>query len=174
MTNQPATPADELRSTPMSWIWIGVFTLVAVFGGFLTPWDTISGLLQSGGVGEEQAALIGFVAGYTLPLTVGLAFLVWLWISGTVRSMSGQAAGLSVAGVLFATGLASASLGLGQIPEYGPFRATGAPWVSIPVWVVQGYVNAYGWSLTIASAAIAIGIALQIERWMHGAPGVQG
>lgn len=170
MTDEAPTPADEFRTVSMSWIWIGVFAVVAVFGGFLTPWETITALLQSGGVGEKEATLIGFVAGYTLPLTVGLAVLIWIYVSGVGRGMNPQAAGLIIAGVLIATGAASAYFGLGQLPVYGAYHASGPPWVSIPAYVLQGYVNSYGWSLTIASAAIAIGLAFHVERWAYTAP----
>jgi hypothetical protein len=154
----------------MSWIWMGVFAVAAVFGGFLTPWEVITDLLQSGGVGEQEATLIGFVAGYTLPLTVGLAILVWMYISGVARGMDVRVAGLTIAGVLIASGAASAYFGLGRLPVYGTYHASGPPWVSIPAYVFLGYVNSYGWALTVASAAIAVGIALQFERWAYTAP----
>jgi hypothetical protein len=170
VTQRQPIPADGIRTIPMGWIWASVFVVVAVFGLAITPWDAIGSLIQSEGVGENEASLIGFVAGYTAPLTAGLAFLAWLYVSGTARGMSGQIAGLTIGGVLFATGLASAYLGLGQLPNYDARVPSGPPWVSIPEWVLQGYVNSYGWSLTIASAAIAVGLAIQVERPMYIAP----
>lgn len=171
MTYREPIPADEFRAISMSWIWIGVFAAVAIFGGFLTPWETLTQLLQSRGVGEQEAALLGFVAGYTLPLTAGVAILVWIFLTGAGKGWSPQVTGVAIAAVLVVTGAASATLGLGQLPEFDTtYRASGPWWVAIPGYVLQGYVNAYGWPLTLASAAIAIGIALQVERWAYTAP----
>lgn len=171
MAYREPVPADDFRAISMSWIWIGVFAAVAIFGGFMTPWDTVMHLLQSKGVGDQEAALIGFVAGYTLPLTAGLAILVWIFLTGAGKGWSPQATGAAIAITLVATGAASAYLGLGQLPEFTTaYRASGPWWVSVPGYVLQGYVNAYGWPLTVASAAIAVGIALQVERWAYTAP----
>lgn len=169
MMSREPVPADDFRDISMSWIWIAVFAVVAIFGGFLTPWETINQLLQSRGVGEQEAVLIGFVAGYTLPLTAGLAILAWIFLTGAGKGWSPQVTGAAIAAVLVVTGIASAYLGLGQLPEFGAYRASGPWWFAIPAYVFQGYVNEYGWSLTIASAAIAIGIALHVERWTYTA-----
>jgi hypothetical protein len=155
----------------MKWVWAAVFFVVVVFGGFMTPWQALQHLLQSrGAVGEEDASLIGFVAGYTLPLTAGVAVAAYLLLRGAFESWQGPYVALAVAGILAAAGLIAAYLGLGLLPDYEYRLPSGPPYVSIPLWVLQGYFNTYGWSLMICAAAIGLATALHVDAWLRSRP----
>lgn len=161
----------------MKWVWGGVLAIVLLFGAGLTEWEVLRRLLDSGGtVDEEGASLIAFIAGYTLPLTAGAAFAALLFLRGAFASMEHPAGPLLIiAGILFCAGLLAAYFGLGLLPEYEYKLPSGPPYVSIPLWVLQGYFNTYGWTLMICAFAIGIAIALHIDAWYraHASPGPQ-
>lgn len=167
MVARQPTIADQTRSLSMAWVWAAVFVVVAVFGAGLTPWDAVGELLQNQGVGDTQAQLIGFAAGLTLPLTAGMTILIYLLITGAAQNHSGPAIGVTVAAVLAGAGYLSAELGLGVLPITG--SPPSAPfYISLPVWIISGYISYYGWALTVCSIAIAIALAMQFERWLGG------
>lgn len=160
------TLADELRPIPEKWLWGGVLVIVLVIGGGMTPWDALASVLLEGGVGDEGAALLGFVAGYTFPLTAGLTILAYLGLVGGYRGVDRSVAVLVAAGILFTTTLVAGWLGIGQLPtDAVPLPTTGPPQVRPLAWLLSVYVNSYGWSLALSSAAISVGLAIQLERW---------
>jgi hypothetical protein len=106
------------------------------------------------------------VAGYTLPLTAGVALASVLFLRGAFATMEHPGMRLLwVAGILFAAGLMAAYFGLGLLPAYEYRLPSGPPYISIPLWVLQGYFNTYGWTLMICACAIGIAIALHVDAW---------
>lgn len=171
MSNGDPTAADGLRSIPTTWVWIAVFVVVALIGYGQTPWDTLAMLLEEKGVGEKGQQMIGFVASYTLPLTAGLFVLAYLGLIGAYRGASVIAGWLVAGGVLIGSAMLAGAVGLGQLPDFATAIPQSGPWFARPVaWVLQAYVNAYGWPLAVSSAAIAAGAAIQLERLNHGEP----
>ncbi len=152
----------------MKWVWMVVFLLVAIFGYGVTPWDAVRALLENQGISDEDAQLIAFVAGFTLPLTVGSGVCVYLFLQGTFRSWHPVGVGFAVAGILFGSGGVAAQLGLGLLPSYANNLpdAGGHPVARLLGWVVQGYFNTYGWPLMVCSLAIGVACALQVHAWL--------
>lgn len=159
------TPAEQLRSVPPSAVWAATFAVVAVLGGFATPWETLQVLLKNRGAGEEGASLLAFVAGYTLPLTAGFGVLAFGILIGAYRGASPPAIGFTIGGVLFVAGLVSGYLGLGLLPDYTDVRPSGPPYAAVPLMVLTAYLNSYGWSLMLCALAIGTAAAFQAERW---------
>jgi hypothetical protein len=162
--------ADQLRGLGMGLIWGIVFFIVVVCAGFGTPWEAIEHLLVNEGVGEEGAHLLAFVAGFTLPLTLGSGIIIFLVVTGAHRAYdrSWQLAG--AAAVLWLAGEASRLFGLGLLPDYtGWDRISGPPLLRPLAVVIMAYFSTYGWALMISAVAIGAGCALQIERWLYSA-----
>ena len=63
------TLADELRGIDMGYLWLFAAIVAAVFGYGVTRWDTIKELI------DQKESALAFLAGYTLPLTVGFGIL---------------------------------------------------------------------------------------------------
>ena len=120
----------------MTIVWSIVAFVVFVIGGLATPWDTITTLL-------ENAAIAGWFDEVEWP---------WHLVIGGV--------------VLFVAGLGAQEFGLGRLPEYTTQVPGGPPYISLPLWVLQGYFNSYGAALMVSSAAIGTGSALQLRQWL--------
>lgn len=160
--------ADELRGIGMGWIWSVALFVVFVFGGLLTPWEAVQYLLISQGVSEEGFWLLGFVIGYTLPLTVGFG-LIALWIltgAGSEVNPWLQLGGATL--ILWLAGEVSRILGLGLPPGYRLWGGTGPIYLRPLTIVLKAYFNTYGWSLMICALVLGFVVAVQIERWWHG------
>jgi hypothetical protein len=162
--------ADQLRGIGMGLIWGIVFFIVVVFAGFGTPWEAIEHLLVNGGVGDEGANLLAFVAGFTLPLTLGFGVITFLVVTGAHRAYDWPWQLVGAAAILWLAGEASRLFGLGLLPDYtGWNRISGPPFLRPLAVVILAYFNTYGWALMISAVAIGAGGALQIERWLHSA-----
>jgi len=68
----------------MGFVWGAAVLVVLVFGGFAQPAEALGDVLASG-VNERSAAVLGFVAGFTLPLTVGVAIMTLTALTGAAR-----------------------------------------------------------------------------------------
>src|SRR5688572_14932485 len=106
-------PGDALSGVPILWIWVVIFGVVAVSVLGLTEWDVLERLLENRGLGAEEASMLGFVGGYTLPLTAGVAVSLYLYLTGAIRHWDVKAQLATPFVVLFVAGLASAYMGLG-------------------------------------------------------------
>jgi hypothetical protein len=162
----PLTPADELRSINMRWIWIGTFLVVVFILRVLDPVQAVEFLLMNQGIGDAGARAIAFVAGFTLPLSVGF-FVIWfIVLRGLHRGHSGITQAIGAAAILFVSGLFAKELGLGLLPVYPGRVVSGPPWITIPLYVLTGYLTSYGIELFICALAIGAAAALQVERWL--------
>jgi len=152
----------------MTWIWVAVLAIVLVFGGGFTPWDTLTTLLQHHGVDEAGAGVIGFVAGFTLPLTAGVFLIALLALTNLFPNVQPPWGWVLIAVILAGSGAIAQALGLGLLPDYaGTFRPEG-PWAFWPLEIVaQAYLNAYGWSLAVCAIAIGVAAAIHVERMVH-------
>ncbi|HEX7300281.1 MAG TPA: hypothetical protein VF257_14890 [Solirubrobacteraceae bacterium] len=153
----------------MTIVWSVVAFIVLVFGGFATPWQTISDLLENSGPSEEQQSVIAFVAGYTLPLTGATLVLVYAGLAGWFDDIDGPYVALICGAVLIGAGLVAQYLGLGLLPRYSYDNLTGPPYIRVPLFALQGYFNTYGWALMLCSGAIGSACAVQLHKWQtHG------
>ena len=167
---------ETVRSMKLGWVWGAVAIGVLILAGGVTPWDAILEVISNGGVGEEQASLLGFVAGYTLPLCVGFTIIGVAWITGMGRGANPYVALAGMAFVLIACGWVAQELGLGQLP-IPDAAGTGSmhPAARLLVAVLRGYVNQYGMGLALSSLLIAVGLTLTIAKQIVGeAPQVAG
>jgi len=119
------TIASALRAIPLTVVWVTVFFIVAVFGYGLTPWDAIAQIVESQGLGETEAALIGFAAGFTLPLCVAASLLFYLLLTGEASKHEARTTLGAVGGVLFLAGWLSSELGLSAYKLARPIAAPG-------------------------------------------------
>jgi hypothetical protein len=163
------TPAqgNDAAEVNMTVVWSIVAFVVLVVGGFATPWDTISSLLENGGPSDDQQSVLAFVAGYTFPLTIATGGLVYAALAGWFDEVEWPWHLVIGGGVLFAAGVAAQEFGLGLLPAYTLDVPGGPPYISLPLWVLQGYFNSYGGPLMICSAAIGAGAALQLRDWLN-------
>lgn len=162
------TPADELRSIPTKWMWVAVFFVIAVCNGLLTPWDSIRYLLEHKGLGDDGNSLIAFVAGYTLPLSVGFGVIVFLKLTGAESGISFPSQLFAAAVILYIAGEVARSLGLGLLPNYGVRPSVSVPGYARPLLIVlEAYFNTYGWPLMFSALAIGSASGIQVERWLH-------
>ena len=164
------TVADQLRQIPMGIIWRITFVVVGVGAGLFTSWQDIGvHLIQNQGVGDEGAALLGFVAGYTLPLFVGFFILAFLAIKESDFSRYGwPVLVLALAFILWVCGEAARALGLGLLPDYTYVALGEWPAQLRPLgYVLTAYFNSYGFGLMLCALALGVALAVQVERWVH-------
>jgi hypothetical protein len=152
----------------MKWVWIATFVVVALFGAAMTPWDVLRDLLANQGVSDEGGQLMAFVAGYTLPLTVGFGVCALLYLRGAHESADWRTVAVVAAGILFLAGAGAAELGLGLLPVYdnGLPSAGGHPALRFVLWVLTGYFNSYGWPLMVCALALGCAAAAQVHVWI--------
>src|SRR5689334_8238654 len=86
----PATIADYLRSIKMSWIWTAVFLIVVFLLGVLKPAQTLEYLIENKGMGEAGETVLGMIAGYTFPMTLGFTIIMFYLVSGKELSLNPQ------------------------------------------------------------------------------------
>jgi hypothetical protein len=163
-------PADEFRAVPMGVVWAAAFFVVAVVGGFLTPWAALAHLVENQGVGDEGGNLLVFVAGFTLPLAAGTAILTFAALRGAHRGAPAPGIAFVVAVVLAGTGFLSGELGLGLAPDLGTEPVGGGVYAPL-MWALSAYFSTYGWSLMICGIAVGVAAAVQAERWFFGEDG---
>jgi hypothetical protein len=161
--------ANDLGRTGMQVLWGVTFLVVAVFGFAVTPWEAIAYLLESGGVDSDGAALIGFAAGFTLPLTAGFFIITLAVLTDSVPPMHPWVALGVAAGILWLCGEAARYFGLGLTPDYKTYWAPGPPQFRPITVVLQAYFNSYGWPLMLCALAIGVTGALQLARVLHPA-----
>jgi hypothetical protein len=159
--------AEALRSIPSAMLWAIVAAVVLPLVGVVTPWEALLSLAQHQGVDDEMAFRLGFVAGFTLPLTLGSAVIVYLWLRGVFQQMPPPARFALAGLILIAAGMASRNAGLGLAPAAFPL-VSGPPYVSWPMTALRAYVNTYGWPLALAAVVVGVATAVQLERSIHG------
>jgi hypothetical protein len=169
---------ESIRKINHTYVWIAVAIGVLILGYGMTPWDAIASIIASEGVDEEKASMIGFVAGYTLPLFAGFTIIGLIWITGLGKDVNPYVAWGGMAFILFATGWVAKELGLGQLPIPDAAGSTSVHPLMRPLYaVLQGYVNQYGSSLALASLVVAAGVTLSGAKLMvesTGNPAVPG
>ena len=160
-----STNSITTQHAKVAWMVAFVVTAVGAFG--LTPWDAISQLIQESGVGDTQAQMMAFTAGYTLPATAATALLVWLGLSGHLDAVHGPGLGILVGGVYLVSAFLSASMGLFTLPgvQDGITYEGGPPYVALPLLALRVYLNAYGFGLTVSAVAIGSAAAVQVAAW---------
>lgn len=167
--SEPTSPGEGLglKSDHMKVVWGIVFVVVALFGYGWSQQDVADHLLANEGVGEEGVNMMWFAAGYTAPLTVGVAVLAFLYLRGVFTRMPWPNACGIVAGVLIVCGLASAYLGVGLAPGFESTlpASGGPPIVRLVGWTIAAYLNTYGWPLAVAALALGCGAALRADLW---------
>ena len=158
---------ESIRKINHTYVWIAVAVAVLILAYGMTPWDAIASVIATKGVDDEKASLIGFVAGYTLPLFVGFTIIGFIWILGLGKDMHPYAAWIGMAVILFLTGAIAHELGLSQLPVPDPTGTAGVHPLMRPLAaMLQGYVNQYGSSLVLASAVVAAGVTLSGAKLM--------
>jgi hypothetical protein len=168
--NENRTLGDDLRSIDMKWIWIVVSVIVLLFVG-ITPWDIIISLIENQGIGENEKSVVGFVAGYTLPLTAGFFLIAFLVLTGKHRQFQLPVQLLGAAGILALTGFLAHVFGLGLPPDYKLTDFVGGYFfIVIPVFVLKAYLNSYGIFLMICALVIGAAAALHVERYLQQGP----
>jgi hypothetical protein len=160
--------AFEVDAKSRRWVWVGAFAVTAIFGYRLTPWDTIESLLNSGGrVGDDQAQLIAFAAGYTLPATVGFALTFYLFQRGVFATMNIQVVVASIGAIFLGAAFLSSVFGLGLMPDVATqVPPTGPPMLRFGGWVLGAYLQSYGVGLMFTAAAIGFASAVQLDAWV--------
>ena len=163
--SQP-TLADEIRTVDMKWIWAAALVIVLVVLRVLDPLQSLVYAIENEGVGEEGASILGMVAGFTFPMTLGLSVIMFSLITGKGQPERSEAKLVAAAGVLFVSGLIGSALGWGLQPVYGS-AISAPPWIAFPLLVASAYVTSYGFSLSICAFVIGTAIALQVERLLY-------
>lgn len=158
------SPAADVN---MTLVWSGVVFVVFVFGGLATPWHVIGELIANQGPSEEQATVVAFVAGYTLPLTVATFGLVYAAMAGWFDDVEPPMIGVIVGVVLIVAGIAANEFGLGLLPDFSTATVHGPPYIAIPAFALEGYFNTYGWALMLSSGAIGSAAALHVAKTVN-------
>ena len=162
----PPTFADSIRNIDTKWIWGGALVIVLVVLRVFDPLQALAYVMENEGVGEEGASVLGMVAGFTFPMTLGLSVIMFAFISGKGLPERPEAQVVATAGVLFVSGLIGSALGWGLEPIYG--SAISAPfWIAFPMLVATAYLTTYGFPLSICAFVIGAAVAIQVERWLY-------
>lgn len=158
---------ETIRSINHTYVWVAVAVGVLIFAYGMTPWDAIESLIESKGVDQEKASMIGFVAGYTLPLFLGLTIIGIIWITGAARDLNPWVAFGGMAIILYMTGLVTHAIGVADMLVPDARNTASVPPPARPLMaILQGYINQYGWSLSVASLIVAVGVTLSLAKWM--------
>lgn len=169
----PAPSKQVVRDGPRAWnltaVWGITFVVVAVLGGFMTPWEAIGSVLENEGAGDEGAELIAFVAGYTLPLTAGFAVIFFIMLRNSFEELMSAGFVVLAGIILWVAGALAGALGLGLLPDYSGVEL-GFDLRFLVVRVLQAYFNSYGFTLMLCSLVIAAASALQVDRWLTSEP----
>ncbi|GAB3257168.1 hypothetical protein GCM10027456_34920 [Kineosporia babensis] len=152
-----------------TWVWLGVFILVAVLGGALTRWDTLRHLALEQETGPGGREIIVSVAAYTLPLTVGFALVAFIAFTLKLSQLITPIFIGFTALVLWLTGLLARTLGVGLLPDYAEFEFTYDP-RDLTGAVFAAYLNSYSYPLVLCALLIGTAGALQIWKWILPAP----
>ncbi len=160
---------DELgvTSQTIKWVWAATFAIVVLTLGVMGPWETLASVLENQGVGEDEATVLAFVAGYTLPLCLGASACTLLLLRGVHEGKDARGVAVCGALILAAAGFIASELGLGLLPSYESRPPGAPPYIFIPLLVIGAYVNSYGWQLMVAGVAIGVAIAAQIDVWIR-------
>ncbi len=158
---------DRVR---MGWVWFAVFVIVAIFGFGYTPWETIQHALENQGSGDEGNTMIAFVAGYTLPLTLGFSILAFIALvqeeSGT--NLPGPVWFVIAGFILAFCGLLAQVFGLGLIPDYESrdLYIAGPIYTKLLTFVLGAYFNTYGFGLMLCAFAIGCAAAMHVYKFL--------
>lgn len=164
----PSTLADSIRTIDMKWIWIATFVVVVLILNVFSPLETIKYLVENEGLGEAGASILGMAAGFTFPMTLGFAVIMFFLISGWEPSWRPESKLFAAGVVLFVSGFVADFLGFGLLPEYGQMMS-GPAWLAFPLYVATGYLRSYGFELSVCAFAIGTAVAIQVERWYYKA-----
>jgi hypothetical protein len=148
------------------WIWIVTFLVVVFILNIFSPLQAIEYLIENEGLGEAGATVLGMVAGFTFPMTLGFSVIMFVLVSGWELPWRPEAKLMAAAGVLFVSGFIADALGFGLLPTYSR-TISGPIWLAFPVFVAMGYFTSYGFALSVCSFAIGTAVALQVERWYY-------
>ena len=158
-----------VRDGPRSWnltvVWGVTFCAGAVLGGFMTPWEALSSVLENEGAGDDGVTLIAFVAGYTLPLTAGFAVIFFIMLRNSFEELMSGGFAVLCGVILWVAGALAGVLGLGLLPDYRGVEI-GFDLRFLVVRVLEAYFNSYGFALMLCSLVIAGASALQVDRWL--------
>ena len=111
-----------------------------------------------------KASILAFVAGYTLPLTFGTGVISFLFLRGAYRGHGAMPMVVTAAIILAGSGWLAQALGLGLLPDYtGATGAGSGPW-RLLTFVLEAYLNSYGWALAISATAIGFAGGMHVER----------
>lgn len=161
-----AESSSRLNRTQMRWAWIITTLIVLILGYGITDWRGIAAGLRDG------RTLVAFVAGYTLPLTVGIGLSTGLMLYNYrfAKGIDGPHLAFYIGAILIISGLAASYLGLGRAPAFSWVPSSAPIYVALPMMAAMGYVNSYGVPLALSSAAIGITLALQIDNMLAAIP----
>jgi hypothetical protein len=160
------TFADSIRTIDMKWIWAAMFMVIVLVLKVLDPLQAVAYLIENEGLGEEGATVLGMVAGFTFPLTLGFSVIMYFLVSGQMLSWRPEKKLVAAASVLLVSGFVADAIGFGLLPAYGRIMS-GPFWLAFPLFVVTGYLTSYGVELTICAFVIGTAAALQLERWLY-------
>lgn len=140
--------------------WAAAAVITFVCAG-LSPWAAINAIAA-----DQGRDVLGFVAGYCLPLTVGTcaATSLLLWSQRNPDRINGLVLAGSIGVIFIVTGLASSYLGLGLAPRFDSV-ASGPWYVSLPMTALVGYLNAYTPGLLISGLSVGVMGGLHLELW---------
>jgi hypothetical protein len=165
------TPADKLRRIEIGWIWAAVafFVLVVVLG-ILSPVEAIKSLVVNQGVGDEEVNILAFIAGFTLPLTVGFGIIAFFVLTGLNQPYDAYKQAGAAGIILIVSGLLSQVFSVGLQPDLTPQPMPSMPLpFAILFFALRAYYTSYGLPLMISALAIGTAAALHVERWLHSA-----
>jgi hypothetical protein len=162
----PKTYGDQLRGLNSTVLWSVTFIVVGICVFGLDPLEVMRRLLENEGVGVDDAALIGFAAGLTLPLTIGTGIIVFILLSAIPGTIHPYRLLIVSTVVLYITSMIAADqkLGLSLVP--GSQNVGGGPARPLLL-LLSMYLTSYGFPLMFASLTVGAACGIQVERWYH-------
>lgn len=160
----PRTNGDELRGISSGLIWGITFVVVAICAFGFEPVETLRHIIESRGVGADEATLLGFVAGLTLPLTLAIGIIAFLVLS-QAPGTTDQLKLITISAVLlFGAAFIARKAQLGL--PLDDLVASGSP-PQVLVRTLFMYLSSYGFPLMLSSVTIGAACGIQAERLHH-------
>ena len=163
--SDPKTYADEIRGISSRVLWGSTFLGIALVVFGLDPLETMKGLLADQGIGVDEAQLMGFVAGLTLPLTVAAGIIAFMVLVTNLNMIDSKKFVIVTTGVLYVTSFIADDSKLG-LPLRGG-RTVNAGFLTPLLSLLSMYLSSYGLPLMLASVTLGIVSAIQVERLVH-------
>lgn len=155
---------DRCERRRLRLIWSVAFAITAVLGYGMTPWAVIGSLLETRGVDGGGAALLAAAAGYTLPVSAGVALSLvlidrgWYPVNGYGR--------LSLfTGIFLLTTALAEGLGGDLAPADPSLPEAGNMFAVIGSHLLSTYLNTYGWGLLVSAVSIGVATAASVGVW---------